>query len=83
MTKKNRADLDYLINLEIFTMKQAQAYVEEKTGMRQSMFYDCVRPLLNPKPIARNFRTQRPGHLVVKKEEVDRVIAQMKSRVLD
>jgi len=39
--------------------------------------------LLNPKPIARNFRTQRPGHIVVKKSDVDRVIAQMKSRIVE
>ena len=83
MAKKTNTDIDHLVDLEVFTMKQAQAYVEEKTGMRQSMFYDCVRPLLNPKPIARNFRTQRPGHIVVKKSDVDRVIAQMKSRILE
>ncbi len=79
MTKKDRTDIEYLVNLEVMTIKQAQVYVEEKTGMRSSMFYDCVRPLLNPKPIAKNFRTNRPAHLVVRKEDVEQVIAQMKS----
>lgn len=63
------------------TIKQAQVYVEEKTGMRSSMFYDCFRPLLSPKPIAQNFRTNRPAHLVVVKEDVDREIAKMKQRI--
>jgi hypothetical protein len=79
MTKKDNTDIEYLVNLEVMTIKQAQVYVEEKTGMRSSMFYDCVRPLLNPKPIAKNFRTNRPAHLVVRKDDVDREIARMKS----
>ena len=82
MEKKDNTDIETLINLEIMTIKQAQVYVEEKTGMRSSMFYDCVRPLLNPKPIAQNYRTNRPAHLVVKKEEVDKQIAIMKSKIL-
>jgi len=82
MEKKDNTDIENLINLEIMTIKQAQVYVEEKTGMRSSMFYDCVRPLLNPKPIAQNYRTNRPAHLVVKKEEVDKQIAIMKSKIL-
>jgi len=83
MTKKGDTDIEYLVNLEVMTIKQAQVYVEEKTGMRSSMFYDCVRPLLNPKPIATNFRTNRPAHLVVRKEDVNRQIARMKSRILN
>jgi len=83
MTKKDNIDIEYLVNLEVMTIKQAQVYVEEKTGMRSSMFYDCVRPLLNPKPIAQNFRTNRPAHLVVRKEDVDREIANMKKRVVN
>jgi hypothetical protein len=47
------------------------------------MFYDCVRPLLSPKPIAQNFRTNRPAHLVIRKEDVDKEIANMKSRVIN
>jgi len=82
MTKKDNLNIDYLVNLEVMTIKQAQVYVEEKTGMRSSLFYDCVRPLLNPMPIAQNFRTNRPAHLVVRKEDVDREIAKMKSRVI-
>ena len=83
MTKKDTTlDIETLVNLEVMTIKQAQVYVEEKTGMRSSMFYDCVRPLLNPKPIAQNYRTNRPAHLVVKKEEVDKQIAIMKSKIL-
>ena len=81
MTKKDAIDIESLVNLEVMTIKQAQVYVEEKTGMRSSMFYDCVRPLLNPKPIAQNFRTNRPAHLVVRKEDVDQEIARMKQRV--
>jgi len=81
MTKKNNTNIEYLVNLEVMTIKQAQVYVEEKTGMRSSMFYDCVRPLLCPKPIAQNFRTNRPAHLVVKKVDVDLKIAEMKKRV--
>jgi hypothetical protein len=83
MKTRNRLTIEELVKLEVFTMKEAQVYVEEQTGMKKSMFYDCVRPLLKPKPIARNFRTQRPGHLVVKKSDVDRIIAQMKSKVLE
>jgi hypothetical protein len=83
MTKKDSTDIEYLVNLEVMTIKQAQVYVEEKTGMRSSMFYDCVRPLLIAKPIAKNFRTNRPAHLVIRKEDVDRQIAEMKRRVFD
>ncbi|PWN06392.1 hypothetical protein [Rhodohalobacter mucosus] len=82
MTKKDNTDIEYLVNLEVMTIKQAQVYVEEKTGMRSSMFYDCVRPLLSPKPIAQNFRTNRPAHLVVRKEDVDEEIAKMKLKIL-
>jgi hypothetical protein len=82
MPKEVNTNIDYLVNLEVMTIKQAQVYVEEKTGMRSSMFYDCVRPLLNPKPIATNFRTNRPAHLVVRKEDVDREIAKMKRRII-
>jgi len=81
MTKKNTIDIESPVNLEVMTIKQAQIYVEEKTGMRSSGFYDCVRPLLHPKPIATNFRTNRPAHLVIRKEDVDRVIAKMKQRI--
>jgi len=49
--------------------------------MRSTMFYDCVRPLLSPKPNAMNFRTNRPAHLVIKKEDVDLIIAKMKVRI--
>ena len=83
MTKKDAIDIESLVNLEVMTIKQAQVYVEEKTGMRSSSFYDCVRPLLHPKPIATNFRTNRPAHLVIRKEDVDRQIAKMKRRVFD
>lgn len=83
MTTKDKSTIENLVNLEVMTIKQAQVYVEEKTGMRSSMFYDCVRPLLNPKPIAQNFRTNRPAHLVIKKADVDRQIADMKRRVTD
>ena len=83
MTKKDAIDIDSLVNLEVMTIKQAHVYVEEKTGMRSSSFYDCVRPLLHPKPIATNFRTNRPAHLVIRKEDVDRQIAKMKRRVFD
>ncbi len=82
MTKKDTTNIDYLVNLEVMTIKQAQVYVEEKTGMRSSSFYDCVRPLLKPMPIAKNFRTNRPAHLVVRKDDVDRQIADMKRRVI-
>lgn len=82
MTTKDKSTIEMLVNLEIMTIKQAQVYVEEKTGMRSSMFYDCVRPLLNPKPIAQNFRTNRPAHLVVRKDDVDQEIANMKKRAL-
>jgi hypothetical protein len=75
------SDNKYLVNLEVMTIKQAQVYVEEKTGMRSSMFYDCVRPLLKPKPIAMNFRTKRPAHLVVRKSDVMKVVAKMKSQI--
>jgi len=83
MTKKDAIDIESLVNLEVMTIKQAHVYVEEKTGMRSSSFYDCVRPLLHPKPIATNFRTNRPAHLVIRKEDVDRQIAKMKRRVFD
>jgi hypothetical protein len=69
-----------LVNLEVMTIKQAQVYVEEKTEMRSSSFYDCLRPLLSPKPIAQNFRTNRPAHLVVRKEDVE--IAKMKKKIM-
>lgn len=82
MTKKDAIDIESLVNLEVMTIKQAQVYVEEKTGMRSSSFYNCVRPLLHPKPIATNFRTNRPAHLVVVKEDVDREIAKMKQRIV-
>jgi hypothetical protein len=81
MTKKDTIDIESLVNLEVMTIKQAQVYVEEKTGMRSSSFYDCVRPLLHPKPIATNFRTNRPAHLVIRKDDVDREIAKMKRRI--
>lgn len=83
MSKKEvDTNIEYFVNLEVMTIKQAQVYVEEKTGMRSSMFYDCVRPLLKPKPIATNFRTNKPAHLVVRKEDVEREIAKMKSRII-
>jgi len=82
MTKKDKIDIETLVNLEVMTLKQAQVYVEEKTGMRSSSFYDCVRPLLHPKPIATNFRTNRPAHLVIRKEDVDKEIAKMKRRIV-
>lgn len=82
MNNKDNLNTEYLVNLEVMTIKQAQVYVEEKTGMRSSMFYDCVRPLLIAKPIAQNFRTNRPAHLVIRKEDVDREIANMKKRML-
>lgn len=63
------------------TIKQAQVNVEEKTGMRSSMLFDCVRPLLIVKPIAQNFRTNRPALLVVRKDDVDRQIANMKQKI--
>lgn len=81
MTKKDNNDIEHLINLEIMTIKEAQVYVEEKTGMRSSMFYDCIRPLLNPKPIAYNFRTNKPAHLVVKKSDVKNVVMKMKCNI--
>lgn len=30
MTKKDNTDIEYLVNLEVMTIKQAQVYVEEK-----------------------------------------------------
>ena len=41
-----------IIDREVMTIKEAQVYVEQKTGMKSSLFYDCVRPLLSPRPTA-------------------------------
>jgi hypothetical protein len=53
-----------LVNLGVMTINQApQVYVEENAGMRSSMFYDYVLPLLHPKSIAKNFRTNPPAKI--------------------
>jgi hypothetical protein len=53
MTKKDTIDIESLVNLEVMTIKQAQVYVEEKTGMRSSSFYDCVGPFYIQSPLQR------------------------------
>jgi len=83
MKTGKRPSIKDLLKLEIFTIKEAQVYVERHTGMKKSMFFDCVRPLLKAKPIAKNFRTLKPSHLVVKKSDVDQIIADMKSRIVE
>ncbi|WP_020404452.1 hypothetical protein [Gracilimonas tropica] len=70
-----------VIDREVMTIKEAQVYVEEKTGMKSSLFYDCVRPLLFPRPMAINHRTNKPAHFVVAKEHVEQVIFSMKKQI--
>ncbi|WP_020404731.1 hypothetical protein [Gracilimonas tropica] len=70
-----------VIDREVMTIKEAQVYVEEKTGMKSSLFYDCVRPLLSPRPMAINQRTRKPAHFVVAKEQVEQVIFSMKKQI--
>lgn len=50
--------------------------------VKSIQYFDCTPPLLHPKLIPTNFRTNRPAHLVVRKEDVDQEIAKMKSRVI-
>lgn len=83
MAKEKDYSIDELVEMEVFTIKQAQAYVEEKTGMGSGLFYDCVRPELEPKPIAKNYRKKKVSHLVVLKEDVDAVIARMKRKLIN
>lgn len=80
MATRNDYPLEYLENLSLMTITQAQVYVEYRIGMKSSTFYDCIRPLLNPKPRAMNFRKKRRSWLTVKKEEVDKVIASIENR---
>lgn len=83
MAKKNEYTEEELVNMKVFTIMQAQAYVEKKLGMGRALFFDCVRPLLNPKPVAKNYRKKKNAHLVVTKKEVDKVIARMKRKLVD
>lgn len=72
-----------LVNMKVFTLKEARSYVEEKTGMGRGLFWRCIRPELEPKPMARDHRNKRPTRLVVLKKDVDRIIAKMKKKLLD
>lgn len=80
---KKEYSIEELVNMKIFSIKEAQAYVEEKTGMGRTLFYECVRPHLHPKPLARNYRKEGHSRLVVAKKEVDKVIARMKRKMVD
>lgn len=84
MAKKKDYTIEELVDMKVFTLKQAQVYVEEKTGMGRGLFWDCIRPELNPKPLARNYRKKKKkAHLVVLKKEVDKVIARMKLKLIE
>jgi predicted DNA-binding transcriptional regulator AlpA len=77
MATKDDFTFEELDRLSLMTITQAQVYVEYRIGMKSSTFYDCIRPLLKPKPRAINFRKKRRSWLTVKKEEVDQVIEKM------
>ena len=74
----SKKTIQEVIDRELMTIKEAQVYVEEKTGMKSSLFYDCVRPELTPRPMAMNKRTNKPAHFVVTKDQVDQIIYNMK-----
>lgn len=83
MANKKEYTEEELVNMKVFTIGQAQAYVEKKLGMGRSLFFDCIRPQLSPKPVAKNFRKKKNAHLVVSKKEVDKVIAKMKRKLVE
>lgn len=76
-----KQQIQQVIDREVMTIKEAQVFVEEKTGMKSSLFYDCVRPLLTPRPMAMNQRTNKPAHFVVTKEQVEKVVYSMKNQI--
>ncbi|MEX1159547.1 MAG: hypothetical protein WEA79_01765 [Balneolaceae bacterium] len=74
MATKDDYKLEDLENLSLMTLSQARVYVEYRIGMKRTTFYNCIRPLLNPKPRAINFHKRRRSWLTVRKEEVDKAI---------
>lgn len=78
MSDNNNYTTEELVNMKVFTIQEAKEYVKEKTGMGEGLFRECVRPRLNFRPMAKNLKRKRPSYLVIPKEEVDKVIAQMK-----
>lgn len=83
MKRADEYTTEELIDLKVFTVKEAKEYVKEKTGMGEGLFKECIRPELKFYPMAINHKRQRYSHLVIPKKEVDKVIARRKRSLLE
>ncbi|TYP92072.1 hypothetical protein LX73_2318 [Fodinibius salinus] len=72
-----------IIDMEVFTRDEAKEYVEDKTKAGGGLWKDCIKPLLNFRPMLKNLKRQRYSHEVVPKPEVDQLILKFKKGLLD
>lgn len=82
MKRDDEYTTEELVELEVFTVKETKEYVKEKIGIGDSLFKECIRPLLTFYPMLLNYKRKRHSHLVIPKKEVDKVIARVKKRLL-
>lgn len=80
MATKNDYTLQELEELSLMTITQAMVYVEYRIGMKRTTFYNCIRPLLKPKPRGINFKKRSRSWLTVRKEEVDKAIKKIEDK---
>jgi len=72
-----------ILEMEFFTHQEAKNYVEDKLNAGVGLWYDCIRPMLNFRPMLKNFRRKKYAHEVVPKVEVDDLIIKYKKGVLE
>lgn len=73
-----------LLNIEILTTTEAKAYIKKYLKIGDTYYNDCVMPVLRPKfkPLLRDFRRNKPAHLVINKQDLDEFIIEIKERLL-
>jgi len=76
-------DSQDILNMEIFTPKEAREYVKEKLKIGDTYYYQCVLPIIRYyfTPIANNLKHNKKAMLRIRKADIDAYIIVSKKKL--
>ena len=72
-----------LLDMEIFTQKEAREYIKSQLKIGDTYYYQCVLPEIRNKfiPLAKNYLRSKAAMLRIRKDDLDDYIIQHKRRL--
>lgn len=71
-----------LLEMEIFTQKEAREYIKGQLKIGNTYYYQCVLPEIRQYfiPLAKNYQRKKAAMLRIRKEDLDRYIIRHKRK---